>query len=171
MTEDRKIEPLAIQSMRIEQDALYSAKTQFEAARIWSTVHLWLGIPTALIAGISGISTFQDQSLVGGALAILAAALASVTTFLNPSGQSAQHHAAGTKYNSLKNRASIFREVDLNSDSPIEVNTATLKRLGQERDDLNETSPQASRRAYERARASIEAGEATYDVDKQKPVT
>ncbi len=57
------------ESQRIEEDALYSAKGHFEAARTWSRIHLWIGLPTAILAAVSGVSAFKDETVIAGALA------------------------------------------------------------------------------------------------------
>ena len=167
MSTNDALVPIADEASRIEEDSLHSAKGHFEAARHWSRAHMWLGLPTAIIAGVAGVSALQDQTLVAGTLAIVAAALASVSTFLNPSKRAAAHHFAGTKFNSLRNRTRAFREVELHSGAPIQDPAEHVKLLGRERDELNEASPQIPRRAFERARRGIEAGEAQYEVDSK----
>lgn len=156
---------IANESSRLEEDALFSARGHFEAARSWSSLNLRLGVPTALCAGISGVAILGDSPLVAGVLSILAAALASVSTFLNAPERSAAHHAAGTKFNGLRNRTRIFREVEIAAATDAQACIATLKTLSDERDSLNQSSPQIPRRAFERARSGIEAGEASYKVD------
>lgn len=159
-------ENMRTEAMRIEEDALLSAKGHFEAARTWGGVHLWIGIPIAILAAITSASAFNQEATVAGCLAIVVAALSAVSTFVNPSERAQSHHQAGAKYNSLRNRSRVFRQVDLISNGSPSDLVALLKSLAQERDDLSLSSPQIPRRAFTRARAGVEAGEAEYAVDR-----
>ena len=167
MSESDALQPLFVEASRVEEDSLFSARGHFEASRSWSKTHFSLGLPTAVIAGLSGVSALQDAPLLAGGLAIIAAALASVMTFVNPSERAAAHHATGTKFNSLRNRARIYREIDLPGPLSLGEKTEQLRTLSQERDDANETSPQITRRAFQRAREGIEAGEARHAIDEE----
>jgi len=169
MPEDQVAAAVAKEAERIEEDALYSAKRHFNAAAYWNNLHLVLGLPTALIAGISGISAlsgFNHHSLLAGALAILVAGLTALTTFLNPSQRATYHHDFGNRYNALRNKARILREIESLTTSPAEL-TKEIKALNRERDELNQKAPQTPRWAFTQARAGIEEGEAQYQADKQ----
>ena len=158
-------EKIIEEAKKIEEDSLYSSKGQYEAANSWSKVHLIIGIPTvilAAIAGASALSQFDNHNIIAGILAIIVAALSALSTFLNPNQKANSHHNAGIKYNSLKTRTRIFHEIDCNSDLSIKDLTEKLQELVKERDTLNQESPQISRRAYERAKKGIQAGEANY---------
>ena len=157
------------EAKRIEEDCLYSAKSHFIAARTWTNVHLIIGIPSAVLAGGAGVSGFNDQGQLAGVLGILAAALASVTTFLNPNESASSHQVAGARYNELRNRARLFREISLLGDTPDDELQKELKALGNRRDKLNESSPQIPAYAYRRAKRSISKGEADYAVDSISP--
>lgn len=162
-------ERLISEAQRIEEDSLFSAKGHFSSATVWGKVYLWLGIPSAVlaaIAGVSALSTFDNSDVVAGVLALIVAALAAITTFLNPNERTNLHHASGTRFNSLRNNARIFREIDCESQDPDDELIRKLKELATRRDELNEQSPQIGRWAYQRARKSIEAGEARYEVDQ-----
>jgi hypothetical protein len=159
------------ESRRIEEASLYSAKGHFEAARSWGAVHLWIGIPTAVLAAVASASAFKEEAFLAGSLAIVVAALSAVSTFLNPSERAQSHHQAGAKHNSIRNRARMLREIDLLSGQPVGELVATVKTLSQERDELNLSSPQIPRRAFNRARAGVEGGEAQYQVDQAIPST
>ncbi|MCU7806885.1 MAG: SLATT domain-containing protein [Candidatus Thiodiazotropha sp. (ex Semelilucina semeliformis)] len=157
-------ENLRVEALRIEEDSTYSSKAHYEAARRWGKIYLWLGIPTAIIAGVSGVSAFEEQTLLAGVAAIIAAALASISTFLNPSEKAQAHYTAGFKFTALKNNARIFREIELN-DSNSKNPKSDLLKLSSERHSINEVSPQIPRWAFEKARKGIEEGESTYAVD------
>ena len=166
MPEDQQIVSAVVtEAERIEEDALYSSKRHFNAAAYWNNLHLLLGLPTALIAGISGISALNHQSLLAGVLAILVAGLTALATFLNPSQRATNHHDFGNRYNALRNRARIMREIESLTTSPSEL-TKEIRALNKERDELNQKAPQTPRWAFVRARAGIEEGEAAYQADK-----
>jgi hypothetical protein len=163
------IEALIAEAERIEEDTLYSCKSHFEAARRWDQWHLWIGIPTALLAAFAGVSALSDYPLVSAIIAFLVAASSGVFTFLNPKERAALHLKAGNAYKTLNNEARIFRQIDcLQGHSPEELSTR-LKKLDATRNALNAESPQPPRFAFVRGRKGIEAGEAEYKVDKLPP--
>jgi hypothetical protein len=162
-------EKILKEAKRIEEDALYSAKGHFYAAQFWTNFHLWIGIPTAIIAAISGasaLSQFDNHNVVAGVLAIMVTAFAAVTTFLNPNEKATLHHNAGNQYNGLRNKARIFCEIDFDVSTDDKDILRELKILNQERDELNQKSPQIPKWSFLRARKGIEEGEASYRVDK-----
>lgn len=158
---------IAAESKRIEEDALYSAKGHYEAARAWGGVHLSVGIPTAVLAAIASVSAFSDHAQLAGAVAMLVAALSAVSTFLNPSQRANAHHGAGNQFNSIRSRARILREIDIYRLSVAEL-TDSVKALAAERDKCNQDSPVIPRLAFHHARKGIEAGEAGYAVDAKR---
>ena len=163
-TEVRKI---VDEAKRVEEDALYSAKGHFQAGRFWGSFNLWIGIPTTVLAAIGGaaaLSSFDSHGLVAGMLAIIVAALSAVSTFINPTERADVHLSAGNKYNSLRNRARIFGEIDINVEKSDKLLPA-LKKLSKERDDLNQELSQIPQWAFRKARKGIEEGEAQYVVD------
>jgi hypothetical protein len=156
---------LADESKRIEEDCEYSARSHFEAARRWIRAHYWIGIPVAVLAAVTGGSAIANYADVAAALGLIVTALSAVAVFLNPSDRSTQHHAAGTRFNEVRNLARIFREIDLQVGDDDHALANRLKELGSKRDELNKASPQIPRWAFERGRRSIEGGEAAYSVD------
>lgn len=159
-----EFENLNKEAMRIEEDSTYSSKSHYEAARQWGQIYLWLGIPTAIIAGISGVSAFEDHTFIAGIAAIIAAALAAISTFLNPSEKAQAHYTAGFKFTSLKNKSRIFREIEL-LDKDKKNHKQDLLELSSERDSINEVSPQIPRWAFKKAGKGIESGQSKYEVD------
>ena len=163
-------EKIIEEAKKIEEDCTYSSKTQFEAADSWRKIHLWLGIPAtiaAAIAGAAALSQFDNHNIIAGVLAIIVAALSAVATFLNPNEKATCHYNAGNKYNSVKRRVRIFREVDCAGNNSIEDLNKKLDEFGKEKDDLSLASPLTGRKSYEKAKKGIESGEADYKVDKE----
>ena len=158
-------EAIARECSRVEEDCLYSAKGSFEAARSWGHVHLMVGIPTALIAAVAGVSAFNDYPEFAGALAVLVAVLSSISTFLNPSEKAQAFSQAGNRYNALKVRARFLREVTGRTAVTPEEQAAELKEILAEKDKLSQESPIIPRHAFESARKGIEAGESAYAAD------
>ena len=150
---------------RIEEDALYSARGHFEAASRWSRVHLWIGIPTTILAAFASVSAFNDLGFAAGITAALVAALSAVSTFLSPGERAHSHHAAGGQYSALRNQVRMFYEVAAHTLTSGDA-AARVSGFGKQRDDLNVASPAIPRWAFERARSNIEAGEASYSVDR-----
>ena len=167
-------EKIRKEAERIVEDSLYSAKGHFEAASKWRKMHLWLGLPAAVLAALSGVSAltqFDYHNILAAFLAILVTALTSVITFLNPNEKASSHQDAGNKYNSLRNKVRIFHEIDCRGKSSAEELTERLKEFANLRDELNQNSPQIPREAYEKARKGIKEGEADYEIDKKKKNT
>lgn len=157
----------AAELKRVEEDTTYSAKSQFEAARDWRRVHYALGLPAAIVGGVAGVSAlsaFDYHNVVAGVLSLSGAALGAANAFLNPAERAASHQAFGNDYNALKNRSRRTANIDAVALTDEEL-AASVTTLGDERDKLNKKAPQPHRKAFERARAGIEAGEANYAVD------
>lgn len=157
------------EARRIEEDGLYSAKGHFVAADFWTNIHLWIGVPTAILAAIAGasaLSQFNNHNVIAGILAIVVAALTAVTTFLNPNEKANIHLSSGNSYNALKNKARIFCEIDSRSGDLYENIISQFRDLANQRDNLNKKSPQIPRWAFKLGRKGIEEGQADYRVDE-----
>jgi uncharacterized membrane protein len=163
----KNIGQLRAEALRIEEDATYSSKAHYEQASTWGKIYFWLGIPTAIIAGISGVSAFEDLNLLAGTTAVIAAALASISTFLNPAEKAQAHYTAGFKFSALKNNTRIYREIELLDEANKDLKKELLK-LSSERNSINEVSPQISNSAFKKAKNGIEQGESKYAVDSDK---
>jgi len=150
---------------RIEEDSIYSSKGHFEASALWKRIHLWIGVPSAILAGIASISAFEENTLVAGSLAILVAALGAIATFLNPSSKANEHHAAASSYLELRNRVRRFKNIELPGMDAQDGKERILA-FGQNKDDLSLTTPQIPEWAFKKARRNIEEGQAEYVADK-----
>jgi hypothetical protein len=162
------LDALVRETSRLEEDALYSAKGHFEAATTWSRVHFSLGIPAVLLAALSGASALKSLPEVAVVLAAIVTGLTAVLTFLNPQGHANAHHNAGARLNAVRNEARILREVELASGKVPPDAAERLKALSKSKDELNLSSPPIPRRAFERARQGIEAGESSYKTDQAR---
>ncbi len=147
---------------RIAEDSIHSAKGHYNAADRWRYVHLWIGIPNAILAGIAGISAFEGSTLLAGTLAISVAAIEAVNTFLNPGDRSSTHRRCAGEYLALRNSSRIFSNITvmvIDSDDEIK---AKFEELASKRDNLNSTSPQIPEWAFKKAKEGIDSGQATY---------
>ena len=159
------LEQIQAEASRIEEDALYSAKGHWEAAKPWEHRHLWLGIPTTIFAAAAGVSAFADYPIISAILSVGVAVGSALITFVNPSERHRRHCDAGNAYKALNNDARVFRTIDCSLQADPGILTTKLKELNQRRNDLNQGSPLIPRHAFETARKGIESGEATHRVD------
>lgn len=143
---------------RIENDVHYSSKGHYEEANYWSRLHLLLGIPTAIISAIAGVSAlaqFDNHAVLAGVLAIIVAALSGITTFLHPDGKATTHQSSGSKYSTLRNKVRAFYNLDIYVGESEQELLDQLKSLATQRDELNEASLPIGDRAYKSARKKI----------------
>lgn len=150
------------EARRIEEDSLYSSKGHYNASEYWQNVHYWTGIPNCIIAAIAGLSAFNGYPIAAGVLAVLAAAITATITFLNPEAKSASHNSAAVEYHALRNRARIFANITINAGLDDEALNRRFEELALQRENLNTVSPQIPEKAFLKARAGIEAGEADH---------
>lgn len=168
MTNENTLEKISKECKRIEEDTLHSFKSHYNSADFWSKVNLGLGLPAALsgmIAGGSSSVQFNDALTTGAAL--IASALTICLTFLKPSEKSDSHKNAGNLYQALRNKARIFREVELTRSENIDQVLKDFNSLAARRDELNTIMPSISRAPYEKAKEDIDEGRAVYQVDKE----
>lgn len=153
------------EALRIEEDCTFSAKRHFNASSRWETYHYLVGLPSALLAGLSGISAFNDYPIMAGILAIFSTALTSILTFLKPSERSEHHKSIGNQYLSLRNKTRLFREFEMNYTS--EALIEKVNDLSNQRDELNSSALNTSNSDYIKAQKDINEELHKYEVDKE----
>jgi hypothetical protein len=163
---DATIAPIIDEARRVEEDALHSSQSQFEAAREWNGWNLGIGIPATISGAAAAASVVAQWPLAAGLFAMLAAILSGVATFVKPSERAASCLNAGNAYSALRNDARIFRTIQCTSDASIEDLRSILLALNGRRNTLNNEAPSPPRRAYLRGRTRIEEGETTHQVDR-----
>ncbi|MDO9529085.1 MAG: SLATT domain-containing protein [Syntrophales bacterium] len=156
------------ESQRIEESALYSAKGHFTAAHVWSNFHLIIGVPIVILAAIAGCSFVNDNSLIAGILSLIVAVLSAIMTFLNPNERSSSHLNAGNSYDTLQNETRIFRTIDCWREDSEQILTERLKNFSSQKGKLNQGSPQIPWWAYQIAKRGVNAGEGSFEVDKDE---
>lgn len=159
---------LAIEAERLCEDCDYSAKGHFESARLWSRWNLGIGVPSVLLAATAGVSALQHNPLIAAALAAMSAAATAILTLLKPAERASSHQKAGALYSSARNRARFFKDVELKGGQRNQALRKKLKELTEERNALNEASPEILRPAFEIARRGILAGESRHAVDSSR---
>ena len=164
---------IVIEAKRLEETTLYSMKGHHCAARGWSKRNLWLGLPTVIISAIAGAAAFTQFAkdywavgLLAGVLSMIVSVLAGINTFLNPNEKENAHLSAAHSFDKLNNDARIFWSVECWTGDPDEILTAKLRTLVEKKNELNANSPQIPDWAYNEAKRGIDAGEASFKVDK-----
>jgi hypothetical protein len=169
----RAKEEILKEANRIEEACLHSAKGNFITASFWSGFHHILGTLTVVLAAAAGTSFFSNgegHNILAGIISLITAGLSAILTFLNPNERATNHLNAGNNYDSLQNKARIFRTIDCWREESEQVLSEKLKYLSEEKNRINHNSPQVAWLAYLIAKRGIKKGEGSYDVDKEKIV-
>src|SRR5574340_1096856 len=87
-------EEIIREAKRLYENCLYTSKSHFIEARFWQNMHIWVGIPTVILAAVAGTLAFANVRLLAGILSIAIVMLTSITTFLNPKEQANLHLTA-----------------------------------------------------------------------------
>jgi hypothetical protein len=160
------------EAKRIEESLLYSSKGHYAAAHFWSNFHLSVGIPMVLITGLasaSAVKTFDTAGVVTAVLSIVAVALTSLITFLNPNEKASAHRTAGHNYDSLMSTVRIFWSVECLRTEDETILADKLTQYSEHKSKLNQTCLQIPKFAYKRAKKGIEDGEGTFKADRNDP--
>lgn len=155
------------EAKRLYENCLYTSKSHFEESRFWQNLHLWIGIPAVILAGVAGTLAFAEVKLLAGVLSMVIVVLTSITTFLNPKEQANTHLTTANNYDSLMAKLRIFWSIDCWSEESDDVLTSRLRTYSEERDRLNRECPQPFKWCYRSAKKGIQEGESEYFVDKK----
>lgn len=169
--------PIGAEAQRIHESAMYSSQGQFEQAKIWRGVNLWLGIPAAVLAALAGSAVLSSGdwsilgmggSTLGGLLALASAALTAILTTMNASHRHTQSQASGNAFLQLQTAARQFAAIDILT-LPYEDARDTLESLTNSRDELNKTADAPGHVAYFKAKKNIERSQGqTYAIDDKE---
>lgn len=143
----------------LERVLAFSCKAQYVAASFWSQLHLWIGLPTAALAAVSGGTALAHHTRLAAGLALAVTVSAAVAAFLNPTERHKLHHAAGNEYSKLGRDMRLWRQFEQPDLSDEEV-LAKIREFQAERDRLNEQSPQVSRAIFLWAKRRVDRDEA-----------
>ena len=148
---------------------LYSEKAHFAMATIWSRVHYALGIPGAVLAAAAGVSALQQWPGIAAAMAIGAAVLTTLMTFLDPEKARSDHHAAGIRYNVLRGKLRRLCQIELKADPSASGHRAKLEAMAEEKAGIMQTARHIGGLAYKFGKKSIDRKEHEYAVDARNP--
>jgi hypothetical protein len=127
---------------RIARDARRSARAQFKRARLWSFLHLALGVPAVILAAIAGSVLLADwaDAWVPGLLALVAAVLMGVVLGLSPSRRARHAQDAGNDFLALQDSAQRQRRLDLPESSLPDARRALEQLVGRS-EELSHKAP------------------------------
>lgn len=152
---------------RVEESARYASETQFEYAKAWRRIDRWLAAAAALLAAIAGVGALAEVLglRVAGAIAILSAGIGAVAASINAPQTKEKAGGSANAYRALQQDARVFREIDLPGMDDTEAR-GELGSLVARLQDLNQSAEIPSPRAWKRAKAQIDAGAQSYEVDE-----
>jgi hypothetical protein len=156
---------IAVEADRLSEDVLWSEKQHFAMATVWRRMHLFLGIPSAIMAALAGVSALQDRPFLAAALAVASAVVTSLLTFLEPDRAAERHHKAGVGYSALRGQLRRFRLIDLSPGGLPNNARQKLEEFATEKTSLMQTAPHIGGISYALARKSISKEEHRNAVD------
>lgn len=173
---DAALRAIGLEALRIHESAEWSAQGQFEQAKIWRRLNLWLGAPAAIaaaLAGSAGLSQTDDSTILGvrtatvaALLALLAAAFSATLTTINASRRMTQAQSSANAYLQLQTEARQFATIDLEHMSYEDARQG-LEAITSSRNELNKTADPPGRIAYRRAGRNLnDDGGQSYAVDQ-----
>ena len=161
---DAKQQSIGIEALRIHESVEFSAQSQFEQAKIWRSLNLWLGAPAAVTAALAGSTLLGAGShnsiwgiplaVIGGVLALIAAALSATLTTVNASRRGNQAQSSGNAYLQVQTEARQLVTIDLASLEHEDARQA-LEFITSSRNELNKTAEAPGARAYKRAKRNL----------------
>lgn len=166
--QDKELELIRIESKRLEEDSVNSAKSHFNAEAHWKKWHYVIGIPAILSAVIMSsliLKTYSPKWVIAD-IGMIGAILTSLLTFLNPKEKANEHHNAGSEYLYLRTLVRQFRELETSKDFDYKKALEKLKGFADKQKELNKLSIGIPYSAFKKAKKGIENGESDYKVDK-----
>jgi hypothetical protein len=133
----------------------WRAAEHYQAARRWSSVHRWLALPAAVIAGAAGTAIIADSKnetlvLIAGLAGLLVAALTAANGVLRPNERATQHKNAYDGFSALRTRFLLFRDGELRLERSDEELAEALTELLNRRDELAAAVPEPPRWAQDK---------------------
>ncbi len=111
--ERQQIEAALAEIDRFSARCAQAADRSERVAGFWGGLHVLLGLPAALLAAIAGVAALADFSpTASGIVALTAAALSAMTTFLGGSERQRQAKATADGLRALATEAENFVRVD-----------------------------------------------------------
>jgi hypothetical protein len=111
--ERKQIEAALAELERFYNRCAHDAERMERVARFWGGLHVSLGLPAAVLAAVAGVAALADFSpTASGIVALAAAALSAMTTFLGGSERQRQAKAMADGLRALATEAENFVRVD-----------------------------------------------------------
>lgn len=161
---------LTQEAKRLEEDCRFAEKQHLIAAVWWKRAHYFIGGPTTVFAAAATVGAFAAwPTWFSGSLVLVVTVLSALAMFLNPREHADLHHSKGTRYNALVTKARQFYQIDVETAKSEDELVASVKGISGAKIALNtEPPPAPSGWIYDKARESLQAGEASYAVDEEK---
>ncbi|MGA2595958.1 MAG: SLATT domain-containing protein [Bryobacteraceae bacterium] len=143
------------EAARLEQLCLLAAERHYAAETPWYRANYFLGIPSTIVAAIAGasaFSTFKGHEMVTAGIALLAAMLSALLTFLDPNKRATEHHATAKRYEALYHASGrfvrlTFARENIDSDAVEKALAALTTRF----DEVLQSSPPLPGRSYKKS--------------------
>ena len=127
--------------------------SHYSAARYYSKLHYFLGIPVVILSGIVGTSIFasigqqadRTSTILIGLISLLIAVLGALQTFLRFSERAEKHRIAGARYGEIRREIEQVQALPLNSNENLKQ---FLDGLRERMDGLASEAPQLPSRFW-----------------------
>jgi len=148
----------------MSDDMLHTEKTHMAAAERLQRVHQALGLASTVLATAAAATIVASLSeITAGILALLAAIVSGVLTFMKPERTAEQHLAAGRQLNTLRVHARQVLNLDLPTGNPPALRK-TIEEIARNKAAIDDGAPGTRARDYNVAREKITKG--TFDRDR-----
>lgn len=164
-SEDIKVR-LCSEAQRIEEDCTYNSVGHYCAANRWKLIDHFFAFPTAILSAIAAFTVFPLPTLATG-LTIATTLLALASLYFRPAETAALHYRSGGKAKGLREKVRMFREITLTATNVSEEDLLKLMSdLSEEKRVISELGVPLPDFAYRLAKAKIEAGQSSYEIDR-----
>ena len=147
---------------RLEGLCLIAAERHYAAETPWYHLNYWLGIPSMMISAITGASAFskfENHEWVTAGIALIAAGLAALLTFLDPFKRASVHHTTGRGFEALYHAAGRLVRLETPAETArVDALEKKLAELTLKFDELLQSSPALPGRAYAIAEKKLISG-------------
>ena len=162
-----KFEAINKEALRIEESTRISAKSHFEASRIWDFSNLVMG-GTATICAVLAANLTRSSPSIATSLTVSTAILTGLMTFMRVGDRAATHKKSGDQLHGLMYEVGFFIRVTLVGANDPTGSEKQLKAFSDRLISLNRISPSPPRWAYELAKKGIAAGESDFSIDQTR---
>ena len=142
----------------MQDDLLYTEKTHFASAEHYRRIHRALGIITTVLSTAAAATIVTDlEEALAGILALLAAIMSAVLTFMSPEKSAEQHLSAGRQLGALRVKLRQAIGLDLPT-LPLKDLRRLVGDLAAEKFAIDGASPGTTTKHFNSARSKIKSG-------------